>query len=686
MVFNFGQATPAAPVGGEPTPANKPPAPSGAPATAGFSFGGGAAPNTSNAPPQNTAAATTATGASTPAGGPTFQFGSSTGTATQVPAQTTQTPAAAAPATTTTIAPPPSTGGSATTTTPAAGSTFAFGGSAGAPSTTPAPGLTGNALIKISAFNDVFPNLQTWSKLRRLIFELSGPSDEARWAGQELLHFLSCQTSRDSIGKSLSKPEILRLTPPDGTVRQNLQSKPVVMLDGTTEAPLSQPMLQDVLNLANDLRVSEIHAITLYRQANDASTRSLIASEGGSLIDKALSYVEGNELKRPKGFNTITKAARELYFLERSTILKSLRHLLQSRIGGNRVILEASDGIIQSGLVPNLVSLIRDWTARISEFEKHLSNQRDGQTNMSLPVNLQLPRKAEQPGFEKVHLVYAQQERQMAVECLFYLAYHTQLTGDEIVSIVDLIKDLTNGVNGISGLTKFNPFSDVPSPHEQTASNANGWATPFTSPFTPAVSPLKEKDVLSWQKELISKTWDRGAPHLLNCVAPLVLAAICAMDARQELMDRDLHGPNSFGVVRLECFVYWFKLESDCANIVFFERELIGKQTTSSRGAYDRSAECIAFKIVQRRTPRLEARGYFRPTCCIICTPAAIGSPALVDVSASECPFAFDRYTWRLNGLLGISPCTQVIHVCKAYPITSFAASKQSFGRRPRKL
>lgn len=566
MTISFGSAP--TPAGGTPNPATNTAPTAGA--STGFSFGSGSAavPNAPIAPPPpNPTAASTTTTAQPPAGGTTFQFGS-------VPAQPPSATGPSASATpnqsTSPTAEAPGTSAPATNPTPAAA--FNFGNSAAAQTTTPASGTqfpsTGtfglaasgnaaqalstnvNSLMQIPDFNDAFPNLEIWSTLKRWTSKLSGQTDEARWAGQELLHFLRCETPSDSVGQALAKPQILQLTRPDEARRQNLRAKPVVLLNGNTEAPLSQQIFEDVLSLANDLQVSEVQAIALYWQASDASVRSMIQAENDSLVDKALSYVEDKQTKRPKGFNAITKAARELYFLERSALLKSLRYLLQSRLEGRRIILEASDGIIRNNLVINLVSLIREWTGRILELEIQLSNQRDEQANMSLPISLQLPKKSKQPGFEKVHLVHAQQERQTAVECLFYLSYHTQLECGEIVAIIDLIKDLTNGFNGSGGLARFSPFTDIPSPYEPTAVTTNGFAASFTSPFTPAVSPLKEKDVLSWQREFVSKMWDKGAPHLLNCIAPLVLSAMCAMDARQQLIDRDLHGPNPFGVVR----------------------------------------------------------------------------------------------------------------------------------------
>ncbi len=58
-------------------------------------------------------------------------------------------------------------------------------------------------------------------------------------------------------------------------------------------------------------------------------------------------------------------------------------------------------------------------------------------------------------------------QRQVASECLFFVAYHTQLEISEVASLIDLIRDLTNGSTSDDGLPILEPWSDdfVPSPH-----------------------------------------------------------------------------------------------------------------------------------------------------------------------------------------------------------------------------
>ena len=87
---------------------------------------------------------------------------------------------------------------------------------------------------------------------------------------------------------------------------------------------------------------------------------------------------------------------------------------------------------------------------------------------------------AHQPTKKNLDMEYAllgftQMQRQIASECLFYLAYHTQLTVGEVTSIIDLVKDLTNGSSSSSigggggiggGLPLLDPLlKDVPSPY-----------------------------------------------------------------------------------------------------------------------------------------------------------------------------------------------------------------------------
>jgi hypothetical protein len=523
--FGFGGSTPA------PAPGAPVPVPAG-----GFSFGGSTpAPAAGNAPapaPAGGFGSTLAPGAPASAPGGFSLSGSAPASA---PGAAVLAPAGGFGLGGSTPAPAPGApaggfgfGGSAPS--PAPGAALGFGGSA------PALGAPASAsnLLQIPEFASAFPNIEIWGKVQRLKGKLSSSQpDQARLAGQELIHILQCE--QGSIGITLVQPKVVSFTGPDNALRQRLQQQPMVMLPGNIEAPLTANMFKEVLDLSTDLGIAEANAIALYAQSNQSGVASLIQD---SIIDQAWGRPPSNKAMSTK------KVARELYFFERSCALKSLLFLLQSRLSNNPVLLEGTDALIQSNVFTNLISLIRDWSNRIFQIEQDPQSQKEN-TSMSTTG------KAPKPGYAKVHLLHAQQERQTAVECLFYLAYHTQLTSQEVGGLLDLIRDLTNGlhtteINGLhttDGLVALDPFVDVPAGVE-AAPTPTGW----NFPGFPAAS--KDKPNLQWQRELVMRTWNCGKPHLLNCVSPLILAAVCAMDTQQELMDRNLHGPNAFGTVR----------------------------------------------------------------------------------------------------------------------------------------
>jgi hypothetical protein len=126
----------------------------------------------------------------------------------------------------------------------------------------------------------------------------------------------------------------------------------------------------------------------------------------------------------------------------------------------------------------------------------------------------------------------------VAAECPFR-AYHTQLTEPEVVALIDLVQELTNGDDSGKnpGLIILDPFADVPDPFKDASPTMASQVWPFqnTSP------PLQEKDPLAWQKELVEQTWETGLPQLLRCVSTLVTSIICALDGRN--VARPNHSP-----------------------------------------------------------------------------------------------------------------------------------------------
>jgi len=76
-----------------------------------------------------------------------------------------------------------------------------------------------------------------------------------------------------------------------------------------------------------------------------------------------------------------------------------------------------------------------------------------------------------------VILEYLRQERQTAAECLFFLAYHTQLTAVEVAGMIQLLKDVTNGISDKDfGLPIQDPFEDVTDvPDAYHKQDASAW-------------------------------------------------------------------------------------------------------------------------------------------------------------------------------------------------------------------
>ena len=106
-----------------------------------------------------------------------------------------------------------------------------------------------------------------------------------------------------------------------------------------------------------------------------------------------------------------------------------------------------------------------------------------------------------------------------------------------MVELIDLIKDLTN--EGLPAM--WDPLQNVPSIYTNAIA-ANSWMNPQNF--------AEEKDPFDWQQEVVEEAWKTGKPQLLRLVSTLVLAAITALDTRNELWDRTTHGENYFGKVR----------------------------------------------------------------------------------------------------------------------------------------
>lgn len=383
------------------------------------------------------------------------------------------------------------------------------------------------------------------AKLDALLPQASQDSDDGRLAAQELFHVLDCTTSGQDVanifGAYLAKPQPLEWKQKDAALRQKLKANPHVSLHGQT-APLTPSMLDEVFKLSDELRISEVDALALYAEASLRETRSRLEDRlEYSFVENCLT---GSVEPLVLGDNAF-RASQELHFYERSFAIKAILKLIQYRLELNPSVLAATDQLLLANLVDNLVTFIREWTRRTEALEQELSTASKPAQNL---FGLQPPPTdtKKEPNFAMVHLKYGYSQRQTASESLFYLTYHTQCTPEEVGSIIDLIKDLTNGTSETTGLPLLDPFHNVPNAYYDDPAAANP-----QFPFTQALPPLREKDPVEWEHELVEQVWKAGGkPQLLQCVSTLVLAGICALDSRHELIDRNTHTVNAFGKVR----------------------------------------------------------------------------------------------------------------------------------------
>ncbi|KAK1735048.1 hypothetical protein QTG54_014114 [Skeletonema marinoi] len=163
---------------------------------------------------------------------------------------------------------------------------------------------------------------------------------------------------------------------------------------------------------------------------------------------------------------------------------------------GSSAVLVATDQLVTNGLVDNLIKTVRELTGVMEGIANGLRNGGGAgagaastttaatppggptgfgtglfgstTTTTAQPTST-LSNKKKNLDMEYALLGFTQMQRQIASECLFYLAYHTQLTVGEVTSIIDLVKELTNGSSGgggSSGLPLLDPLlMDVPSPY-----------------------------------------------------------------------------------------------------------------------------------------------------------------------------------------------------------------------------
>lgn len=410
--------------------------------------------------------------------------------------------------------------------------------------------------VIVPSYDELFPARAIWYKIDRLLRASSANDDGSQGAilaSQELIHILAQAQQVDSIAQclllQLKKHSILDAVPPDNALRQRLAQHPLVLLsfdqdDGSIEhqeAALTPTMLRDVCEIADDLHISEVAAICLFRQAASAEFpfRSNFVRE---CLTHSTVVAE---------VSTIPWLAREIYAAQSSLLLRTSLALVQHRLregDGNRTrnpVSEATDALLQLGWINNLIQLVQDYTSQINRM---LAAGNEGR---AAPGTTDPHPSVSSSHFwrHEVVLQACFKERQLAAECLFFIAYHVQLIADEVVALIDLVNALTDGC------VVMNPYSDVPDPYETLSAETTGASHFYSSAPAPWLlqqqqEQQKEKDKLAWQTELATSAWRTGQPQLLRCSSVLLIAIVSALGDRAVLMDRTEHVPHEFGVVR----------------------------------------------------------------------------------------------------------------------------------------
>jgi len=453
-----------------------------------FSFGGGS----SGAP------ATAGFGAATTTGG----FGS----------QPPSFGGAGAPAPTPFFGNPPATGG-----------TVSLFGGGGQQQQQPAaaPAVDQRQVLQVPGdFESKFRGRRVYDRVHDLVeqaIEQSQGGDSARLAGQELVNLLGNDGNADGIGPYLLSCPVLSYAEPNRTLRQQLEQNQLRIRVGERDAAMTPALLRQILTVADELRISEQDAIGLFAYASAFDVRQPLAER----------------MRSPAIGGSVPLACKELYLEECKMPLQTLFLLFQSRLldddaSSTNYPVEATDALLQKGIVDQLIRVVREYSSRVEQLLYERSHH--GSVLLKNVV---------------AHLDFCLAQRETALRTLFYIAYHTQLTGQEVASLVDLLKAMSDV------LPVLDPLKDVPHPYEQDPdvmqhANLSLLGGYGIAPFTSA-SSLKEKDPFVWQRELVQQTSNTGYAPLLRSVSILTATIVSALNVSATLFDRTTHRPNAFG-------------------------------------------------------------------------------------------------------------------------------------------
>jgi hypothetical protein len=378
----------------------------------------------------------------------------------------------------------------------------------------------------------------------------SSENHEAILAGQEFIQMLKTVESPNNILQRLllQRREHTVLDPvlPNHTLRQQLAQDLVVCLsieqaDGSVmlqDATITPNMLQDICAISDDLKIPEVAAMSLYQQA--------VTSEVPFQSNYVRSMIQNSNVSIEP--TSIPWMAREIYYSQSPLLLHACMALLQQRLresnfeSPHNPATEITDILLQSDWISNFIQTIRDYTQQINGILVERSEGR-AVPGISTPFS-------ESTTYVWRHDVLLQtyfRERQLAADCLFFIAYHVQMKADEVVALIGLVRDLTNNC------LVLNPYTDVPDPYELVSVGTTMSSSLNFNLGTPWLNQQaqKEKDELVWERQLVTTAWTTGQPQLLQCSCTVLVAIISALGDRVVFMDRMTHAPNEIGVVSL---------------------------------------------------------------------------------------------------------------------------------------
>ena len=432
-----------------------------------------------------TAATTSASSTAPPPSSGTTGGGFAFGGTANPPTGSSASTAPVAPATGFTLGGP---GGTSASSTPSAAATSSatfgsVGNAAPTPTANPTP-ANKPSYISVPEFTSVFPGLSIAREIR----------SEGRFDEKNLATLLQVKSVWN---QNAANP----------TTRQTLHQQKTVLLSSVSnpsqkeEAFLNDDMLQQLFSLADDLALTEEQALSLMAKSKQENS-----------------------------------SAETLYWNERKQHLETLLYVFQKRLAVDENQGESTtvDNLLNKGLVGELVQLISDFSKRLDR----LTDQRR-RHKAEAPDDAS---RARQSRIFSMHIDFASQQRQIAAETLFFIAYNFHLEIGETIRLLQLIRSLSNGdENNLEvspGLRPLDPYN-VPSAYSH---NHNSHQQPQTmwidGIVQPSTSHLEEKNPFIWQKELVDQNWENGHPQLLRCVATLLMAAASALDQRTPLHDR----------------------------------------------------------------------------------------------------------------------------------------------------